>query len=66
MKNSLKLEVSPFWDHFAPGMYTQVVDQDRVLGQIVVLDQYPDGRRFRVLLQILEVEEIEKAPDEAA
>jgi hypothetical protein len=50
--------ISPYWEHFNIGMYTRVVDNDRVKGQIVVLDQYPDGRRFRVLLQILDVEEI--------
>jgi hypothetical protein len=52
-------DISPYWEHFAPGMITQVVDGDRVKGQVILIDQYPDGRRFRVLVQILHVEEID-------
>jgi hypothetical protein len=51
-------DISVHWEHFAPGMYTQVVDGDRVKGQVVLIDEYPDGRRFRVLVQIIHVEEI--------
>ena len=52
MKNE---EISPFWEHLAIGMWSQVVEQDRVKGTVEVYEEWPDGQRFRVTLKVVKV-----------
>ena len=49
--------ISPFWEHLCIGQWLRVIDQDRAKATILVRDEFPDGRRFTVTLQIVAVDE---------